>query len=92
VWGRPAAVQLEKCHRCTLTDLSILDSDGVSLLLQDCIRCKVSDCVVRDDRDMKKATHSLKVEGGKDNWVKGNVFGNGVTAEKPAALLEGNRQ
>lgn len=92
VWGRPVAVQLEKCHRCTLTDLSILDSDGVGLLLKDCTRCKVSDCVITDDRAMKKATHALKVEGGKENWIRGNVFGNAVAAEKPAALLEGNQQ
>jgi hypothetical protein len=93
VWTRPAAIALEKCDRCTLTDLSILDSDGISLLLKDCTRCKVSDCVVRDDRpgESKKSTRSLKVDGGKDNWIKGNLFADGVDATKDAALLEGNR-
>lgn len=93
VWNKEAALRLEKCDRCTLTDLSILDCDGVGLLLKDCTRCRVSDCVVRDDRDgaEKKATLSLKLEGGKDNWIKDCLFPNGVEAAKSAAILERNR-
>jgi len=93
VWKKPAAVSLENCDRMTLTDLSVLDSDGIGLWMKDCTRCRVSDCVVRDDREgaEKHATLSLKVEGGKDNWIKGNIFTNGVEAGKESALLEGNR-
>lgn len=93
VWKKPAAVSLEKCDRFTLTDVSVLDSDGIGLLLKDCTRTRVSDCVIRDDREgaEKRATLSLKVEGGKENWIKGNVLGNGVEAGKDAAVLEGNR-
>ncbi len=92
VWKKEAAVSLEKCDRCTLNDVSILDSDGIGLLMKDCTRCKVSDCVIRDDREEKKGTPSLKIEGGKDNWIKGNVLTNGVEAQKEAALLEGNHE
>jgi len=97
VWKKPAAVWLEKCDRVTLTDLSILDSDGIGLCLKDCTRCRVSDCVVRDDRkpaEIASGQHglSLKVEGGKDNWIKGNILANSFEAPISAATLEGNRQ
>jgi hypothetical protein len=85
VWKKPAAVSLESCDRMTLSDLSILDSDGVGLWLKDCTRCFVSGCVVRDDREEKKATASFKLEGGKDNRVRGNVFPNGI--EAPAGTV-----
>ncbi len=91
VWKKDAAVVLEQCDRFTLTDVSVLDCDGIGLLLKDCTRTRVSDCVVRDDRAEKKATLSLKVEGGRENWVKGCVFANGVEAAKDTVLLEGNR-
>ena len=92
VWKKDAALLMEKCDRFTITDVSILDCDGAGLLLKDCTHCKVSDCVVRDDREEKRATKSLRIDGGKDNWIKGNAFANGVDATPEAAtLLEGNR-
>ncbi|HSJ02170.1 MAG TPA: right-handed parallel beta-helix repeat-containing protein, partial [Verrucomicrobium sp.] len=77
----------------TVTDCSILDCDNIGLWLKDCTRSKVSDCLVRDDRqhDARKATLSLLVEGGKDNWIKGSVFSNGVKADDGVGVLEGNR-
>jgi len=92
VWRKDAAVLLEQCDRFTLTDLSILDSDGIGLWMKDCTRTRVSDCVVRDDRPEKKATLSLKVEGGSANWIKGSLFTNGIDAAKGTATLEGNRE
>jgi hypothetical protein len=91
VWKKDAALMMEKCDRCTVTDVSVLDSDGVGLWMKDCTRCKVSECLIRDDREEKKALLSLKLEGGKDNWIKGNVFTNGVEAAQGAAVTEGNR-
>ena len=32
---RLAALSLEKCDRCTLTDVSVLDSDGIGLWMKD---------------------------------------------------------
>ncbi len=92
VWRKDAAVLLEQCDRFTLTDLSILDSDGIGLWMKDCTRTRVSDCVVRDDRPERKATLSLKVEGGSANWIKGSLFTNGIDAAKGTATLEGNRE
>ncbi|MEZ0388970.1 MAG: right-handed parallel beta-helix repeat-containing protein [Verrucomicrobium sp.] len=93
VWTKDAAVLLDKCDRFTVTDCSILDCDNIGLWLKDCTRSKVSDCLVRDDRqhDARKATLSLRVEGGKDNWIKGSVFSNGVKADDGVGVLEGNR-
>lgn len=90
VWKKDAAISLEKCNRFTLTDVSILDCDGTGLLMKECIRCKVSECVIRDDREEKKATLSLKLDGGKENWIKGNVLPNGMDATANAAILDGN--
>jgi hypothetical protein len=90
VWAKAAAISLEKCDRTTLTDLSILDSDGIGLWMKDCTRCKISDCVIRDDRAEKKMTLSLKVEGGSNNWIKGSILANGADVTKDAALLEAN--
>lgn len=92
VWRQPAAVLLEKCDRFTVSDVSILDCDGIGLLMKDCTRTLVADCVIRDDRAEKKATLSLKVEGGKDNWIKGSVLANGTDVAKDAAALDGNRE
>jgi hypothetical protein len=94
VWKKPAALSMENCDRCTVTDVSVLDSDGIGFWMKDCARCRVSDCVVRDDRagEQKRGTLSLKVEGGADNWVKGNLFSNGVEVSKGSAILEGNRE
>lgn len=77
VWNKNAAVLLENCDRFTVTDCSILDSDGIGLWMKNCTRTKVSDNVIRDDREEKKMTLSLKVEGGKENTFDDNVLANG---------------
>jgi len=91
VWQKPAAVSLENCDRMTLTDLSILDSDGIGLLMKDCTRCRVSDCLIRDDRPLAgKRANSFQLEGGRENWITSNLFANGIEVTKGAAVLEGN--
>ena len=92
VWKKAAAVSLEDCQRCTVTDLSILDCDGIGLLLKDCRRCKVSECTISDDRDPKQATLSLKLSGGSGNWIRGNLLTNGFSVDPAAAVLEANRE
>jgi hypothetical protein len=77
VWQQPAAVLLEKCKRTTVQNCSILDNDGIGLLLRDCERCLVNGCVIRDDRPERKAAASLQMERGKDNRIAGNWLANG---------------
>ena len=89
VWKKEAAVTLEQCHRCTLTDLSILDCDGIGLELKDCTRCRVSECLIRDDRETKLSTLSLKLSGGKGNLLRGNTFANGAEIDPAAVTSNG---
>jgi hypothetical protein len=91
VWDKEAAVLLEKCDRMTVSDVSVLDCDGVGLWLLDSTRCVVSQCLIRDDREERKSTVSFKATGGKDNWVRGNWFGNGREVADGVAVMEGNR-
>jgi len=88
VWSKDAAFLLEDCKRCTLTDVSVLDCDGAGLYLKNCSLCRVTDCTVRDDRSPPKATVSFKMEGGKDNWIRGCQFGNGVVADKSSGKMD----
>ena len=60
-----------------MQNCSIFDSDGIGLLLRECERCVISGCVIRDDREDRKAAPSLKVEEGKENWILNNWFANG---------------
>jgi parallel beta-helix repeat protein len=91
VWSKDAALLMDECRRCTVTDCSILDSDGAGLWLKNCTACRVTDCTIRDDRNPPKAAASLKMEGGKDNWIRGCLFGNGMMADKNSGVLDGNR-
>ena len=90
VWRKPAAVLIEKCDRFHLANATILDSDGVGLLLRDTTNTRVAGCVIRDDRAERKATRSLQVIGGKGNWILQNLLANGQEVTAGAAKLEGN--
>jgi hypothetical protein len=90
VWRKPAAVLIEKCDRFHLANATILDSDGVGLLLRDTTGSRVSGCVIRDDRAERQATRSLQVIGGKGNWILQNLLINGMEVAPGAAKFEGN--
>lgn len=81
VWGKDAAVLMEGCDRFTVHDCSILDSDGIGLWMKDTKRTSVSNCVIRDDRDERKARLSLKVDGGGENWIRNNWLSDGAEGE-----------
>lgn len=90
VWRKPAAVLMEKCDRFHLANATILDSDGVGLLLRDTTNTRVSGCVIRDDRAERKATRSLQVIGGKGNWILQNLLANGQEVAAGTAKMEGS--
>jgi hypothetical protein len=90
VWNKDAAVLLDRCERFTVTDCSILDCDGIGLLLRDCAKTSIRGCVIRDDREPAKASLSFKVEGGSDLWARDNWLTNGIDPQTPE-LLNANR-
>ena len=90
VWRKPAAVLIEKCDRFHLANATILDSDGVGLLLRDTSNTRIAGCVIRDDRMDRKTTRSLQVIGGKGNWVLQNLLMNGQEISVGTARFEEN--
>jgi len=82
-----AAVTLDKCSRMNLTSCSILDCEGVGLLLNEPKNCRVSDCLIRHDGDEKKERTSIQVVGGAGNLFADNSFGNRVEIPKESGTV-----
>jgi parallel beta-helix repeat protein len=83
VWKKRAAVELAGCNRMNIANNTILDSDGIGLLLQNVSRSIISDNLIRDDREGEKRSKepSLKIIGGSDNLIGSNLLGNGKVVE-----------
>jgi parallel beta-helix repeat protein len=84
-----AAIVLERCTRTTVTDCSIFDNDCVGLRLKDCKRCLVTGCLIRDDRTESAKADALVVDGGGENWIRGNEIAGEVTISKNSATVDG---
>jgi hypothetical protein len=78
-----AAVSIEECIRFNVTGVTILDSDGVGLMLRDTSLSRVSGCLVRDDRGEPGDSPAIVVSGGRGNVVAGN------TLDRPARIARG---
>jgi hypothetical protein len=91
VWQQQAALTLEGCVRTTVQNCSILDSDGVAIWIKESERCAITGCVLRDDRAEKKAIRSLKLEGGRDNWITGNWLADGAEGLSEDELRQNRR-
>lgn len=83
----PAAVTLERCDRFNVANLTILDCDGVGLLMTGVTNSRVGGCLIRDDRP-KAASLALKATGGRGNFIAGNHFGRPAAVE--GGRVEGN--
>ena len=86
----PAAVLLEQCARFNLSDSSILDSDGIGLRLQETALTRVTNCVIRDDRETPNAAPALVVTGGKNNHIAGNSFDRAAQIDASAGVQRDN--
>ncbi|OWK34485.1 right-handed parallel beta-helix repeat-containing protein [Fimbriiglobus ruber] len=73
-----AGVTLDGCARFNVTGCSILDCEGIGLLLRNPENCRISDCLIRHDGQRSKEALSLKVVGGKGNLFANNLIGNGA--------------
>jgi hypothetical protein len=86
-----AAVVLERCTRTTVTDCSIFDNDCVGLRMKDCTRCLVTGCMIRDDRTESEKRDALVVDGGSENWIRGNEIAGEVKISKNSATVDAQR-
>ncbi|MFM8986502.1 MAG: hypothetical protein ACKONH_10680, partial [Planctomycetia bacterium] len=68
---------------------TILDCDGAAILLRDVTRSQVSGCLVRDDRP-NAASLSVRVAGGGENAIIGNVLGRPYDVDPGTAVVERN--
>jgi hypothetical protein len=84
VSGADAAVELDGCSRFNVTGCTVLDCDGVGMLLKNPRGCRVSDCLVRHDGPQKKEAVSLRVVGGSGNLFADNLLGDRVEVPKEA--------
>jgi hypothetical protein len=78
VWRSPAGLLIEHSRRINLTNCTILDCDGVGLLLRDVSDSRISGCLIRDDRPGHADTFPMLFEdcGGilaSDNLVRGPI-------------------
>lgn len=69
-----AAVILRRCQWMNLTSSMILDCDGCGLLLEAVEHCRVSGCVVRDQRPGRPQPVALRLTSGRDNRLADNLF------------------
>ena len=70
VLGAEAGVVLDQCQRMHLTGCTILDCENSALLVKDTTNSRITNNLIRDDRDGGKADVPLvKVTGGSGNIV-----------------------
>jgi hypothetical protein len=88
VHGAEAAVALDGCSRFNVTGCSVLDCDGVGLLLKEPRNCRMSDCLIRHDGERKQDAISLRVLGGSGNLFADNLLGNKVEVPRESGEVK----
>ena len=66
----PAALHLKNCGRFLVTGCSILDSDGVGILLENVRKSRIGSCLI-DDARRKDGFRAIEDRGGEGNTVEG---------------------
>ena len=82
VHSAPAGMTLERCNRFNVGNLTILDCEGVGLLMKDVTNSRVSGCMIRDDRPNPDSI-SLRTVGGRTNMIVDNYLA------RPSDILKG---
>ncbi len=85
-----AAVLFEQCSRFNISNCTVLDSDGIGLKLQDSTLCRVTNCVIRDDRETANAAPALVVAGGSKNHVSDNSLDRAAQIDAKAGVSRDN--
>jgi hypothetical protein len=78
VLRQPAAILIEDSRRMNISSCTILDSDGVGLLLRQVHQSLVSGCLIADDRQDRPAAASLRIDGGSGNQIFSNALQHGL--------------
>jgi len=82
----PAGLVLESCRRMNLVGLTILDCDNAGLLLKDVSASRVSDCLLRNDREDAADWVPLKLVDSSGNMIEDNLLGEARSVHaRPAA-------
>ncbi len=66
----PAAVTLERCRWCQVSDCMILDSAGWGLSMDDCEHCRVQNCTIANRQEGGDASQTIRVNGGTGNEIQ----------------------
>jgi hypothetical protein len=69
-----AGLILRRCQWINLTNSMILDCDGCGVLMEAVEHCRVSGCVVRDERPARPQPVALRLTSGRDNQLADNLF------------------
>lgn len=85
-----AGLMLERCRRVNVTGCSVVECDNAGILLNDCTMCRVSDCIVEDDRDATKPPIALRIAGGKNNMVVGNLVAGQIEGSPDSSVVRDN--
>lgn len=80
---------LENCDRMNVTGCTLLDNDGISLLLKKVTRSRITQCLIRDDRADAKGL-ALKAVECRDNVISDNTFGRPTEIDSAESRIEGN--
>ena len=85
-----AGLVLEDCRRLNVTGCTILDCDRAGLLLENVSHSRVSDCLIRNDREDAEGFTPLKVVGGSGNMIVDNLLGGKLDVDPDTAWAAGN--
>lgn len=90
VYKMDAAFTIENCRRFNVTNCSILDCEGVSLLWKNVSNSRLSDCLIASDLPREKSVASLKVVGGMGNQLVDNLLSEPYEIPKESGTASGN--
>ncbi len=84
-----AGLVLEDCERVNVVGCNFVDCAGAGLLLRNSRRCRVSDCLV-DHQQPQDGWAAIRVQGGRDNLIIGNLLSGLLEMEPASGQASGN--
>ncbi len=74
VWRERAGLILQDCYRMNVTNCTVLDCDNAGILLENVSESRISDCLIRDDRQGAQSV-AIRRQGGGGNLIVDNWDG-----------------